>query len=70
MRKLSEPVFLTYEEVEKYKKDDKYGLDICQCPIPIYLPDGENVHIVEYDKPYTCAKCGTKMMLCKGPGPY
>lgn len=63
MYKLSEPVFLSNEEAEKYKKDGKHGLAICQCPIPILLPDGVNAHVVEYDKSYICKKCGTKMAL-------
>lgn len=62
---ISKPVFLTYEEVEKYKKNDKHGLALCQCPIPIYLPDGMNAHIVEYDKIYVCGDCNTMILLSK-----
>lgn len=62
---ISKPVFLTHEEVEKYKKDDKHGLALCQCPIPIYLPDGVNAHVVEYDKIYICKDCYTLVLLSK-----
>ena len=64
---ISKPVFLTYEEVEKYKKDNKHGLALCQCPIPIYLPNGVNAHVVEYNKIYVCANCNTMVMLCRKP---
>lgn len=66
MRKLSEPVFLSNEEAEKINNSKTKGLAVCQCPIPIYLPDGVNAHIVEYNTPYTCAKCGTGMTLYGG----
>ena len=66
MRTLSEPVFLTFEEADKINNSKTQGLAVCQCPIPILLPNGTNCHIVEYNKPYTCAKCGTDMTLYGG----
>lgn len=66
MRKLSEPVFLTNEEAEKINNSKTHGLAICECPIAILLPDGVNAHVVEYNTPYTCAKCGTNMTLYGG----
>jgi len=66
MRTLSEPVFLTFEEAEKINNSKTKGLAICQCPIAVLLPNGVNGHIVEYNKPYTCAKCGTGITLYGG----
>ncbi len=63
--KFSRPVFLSYEEAEKYKKDDKYGLAICACTNPICTPDGVNAHIVEYDKTYLCSYCKTTVLTHK-----
>ena len=62
---ISKPVFLSYKEAEQYIKDDKCGLAICQCSIPINTPDGVNVHIVEYDKIYVCPVCNTMVLIHK-----
>lgn len=66
MRKLSEPVFLTFEEADKINNSKTKGLAICECPIALTLPNGVNDHVVEYNMPYTCAKCGTGITLYGG----
>lgn len=59
----SEPVFIPYEKANDEVKDKTTA--ICKCPIPILLPDGMNVHIVDYNKQYICKKCGTIMCALK-----
>ena len=68
MAEYSEPKFLSFEEMEKIDKNKT--TTICQCPLPIMFRredgvEGGYCHVVEYEKKYTCKKCGLTFSVGK-----
>ena len=63
--KISEPIFLSLQEINKIQTEKKKALAICQCPLPI-LEAGQWVHIVNYNENYKCPICGTEFSVLKG----
>lgn len=65
----SKPKFVSAEDVLSMLKDKDKTLAICQCPLPILVEIdgvlGGYYHVVEYEKPYVCKKCGTEFSVGK-----
>ena len=70
MAEYSEPKFVSVEDILLIHKTDNKTTAICQCPLPIMFEREDGVkggycHVVEYEKEYTCKKCGLTFSVGK-----
>jgi len=65
MTKFSEPILLSFQDINKIQAEKKEAVAICQCPFPI-LKTGQWVHVVNYNKNYICPDCNTEFSVFKG----
>ena len=63
--KISKPIFLSSQEINKIQMEKKKALGWCVCPLPI-LETGQWLHIVNYNETYKCPNCGIEFSVLKG----